>query len=171
MYWSVIYIYRFIFIFFKWTVLIFLFLKSIHPDMFHPASEQWPSEADRAASTAGLQGNIIKAKRLKKYGGRQTATSRVRPRHLSSNQTPAAPPSKARKFVTTLSKSLWASLITSDFLHFPGPRPSIILLRLCYSSSCCHLLSVPSICVLYASNQRSNHLHTWNQLLLPSITI
>ena len=140
----------------------FLDSQSIHCKTIRPALKQWPSQTDRAMSKAGRQRNIIKAKKwwrkanAKDRWWQDTSDLNTAPqiRHLLLlllllllRQSPPA----ARKFVTRLSGSLWAFLISSDFYFYPH------LINLCRSShsgsgrhtasSRCHLFSAHTICV------------------------
>lgn len=99
-------------------------------EMIHPASKQWPSQADGVKSEAAWHENIIKATRWWwKSKSRQTVDGLCR---TSSNQAPASACLRKRSpaiknFVTALSTSLWAFLISFYFY------PALIHL---YWSSC-----------------------------------
>lgn len=163
--------------------LLFFNAQSIRHEMIHLASKPWPSQADRATSKACQHGNIIKAKRWL----RKTKTKDRQWQALSDHNTSlqishwlllacVKRPPTTKKFVTTLSRSLWAFLISSDFypalIHLcRSSRPGSARLT---ASSRCHLSPplTPSVSSFfqYACNQRSSHLRIWYQLL-PSITI
>ncbi len=126
--------------------------QSIHHEMIHPASKQWPSQADRAK--AGQHGNIIKAKRRRKTDvdrPSQTLTPRFKSGTCCHCSLALRPPA-TQKFVTTLSGSFWAFLISSDFYFYPAPILLCPLPRPCSAqqtaSFLCHLSSIYSITVL-----------------------
>lgn len=143
------------FIILGWTF--FFNSQSINYDMMHSALRQWPFQAAGVTSTPGRRGNIIKGMswqwKTKAKTARERQCQGSAPRFKSDTccsllltKTPAT-----RKFVITLSRSLWALLIRSD-LYFctnsHAPLPVILQHSALETISYCHLFFTRSIYVL-----------------------
>lgn len=131
--------------------------QSINYDMMHSALRQWPFQAAGVTPTPGRRGNIIKGMswwwKTKAKTGRDRQCQGSAPHFKSDTccSLPLTMTPATRKFVITLSRSLWALLIRSD-LYFctnsHAPLPVILQHSALETISYCHLFFTRSIYVL-----------------------